>query len=366
MRKWFQFKCSAQMCYPAIFIGRNTSPSLEIRYTHANFMQRLILFFIFVIVVFTAQCAESTVKPTPVVTNLPTETPVIGVSLETVVPPTAVFIQTTATPLPTPTATPPPTPIVHLVQEGETLLEIALLNDTTVEGITAVNPGMNPDFLQIGQAVVLPPPSTPLAQEVQGTAVPVQVTVSQVQTYQTSVGSLWVIGEVLNEGSLPVEQVQVNGSLLDDGGEVVASFAVWTAVSLIQPGSKAPFGVLMPEVPADVGRPVVSIAGGSTVVDLGSRSVDVVVLETAVSSQSERVELTGSIKNNGEQSANRLIITATFYNDRGDITGFQQQLLSQTLQAGETAVFTLNAAPPGNMTSHAAVSVEAAVVISEN
>lgn len=326
-------------------------------------MQRSIVLFLCVIVVFTAQCAESTVEPTPVVTILPTETPVIGVSLETVVPPTAVFIQTTATPLPTPTITPSPTPIVYLVQEGETLLEIALLNGTTVEAITAVNPGMNPDFLSIGQAVVLPPPSVIVTQIERGTAVPVQVMVGQVQTYQTAVGSLWIMGEVINDGSLPVELVQVKIDLSDVDGELVRSFEVWTAVSLIQPGAKAPFGVLVPEVPANLNQPVVSIVSGNSVVDLGSRSMDVVVVETAVSTQSERVQLTGSMQNSGDQPVNQMILTTTFYNDQGNITGFQQQVLSQMLQMGETAVFTLNAAPPGNMTSHAVINVEAAVVV---
>ena len=322
-------------------------------------MQRSILLFLCVIVIFIAQCAESTVEPTPVVTNIPTETPVIGVFLETVVPPTAVFVQTTTTPLPSPTITPTPTPIVHQVQEGETLLEIAWQNGTTIDAVVAVNPGMNPDFLTIGQTVVLPPPSAPVAQEVRGTAVPVQVAVTQVQTFQTSVGSLWVLGEVVNEGSLPVEQVQVAIDLKDDAGEAVGSFVMWTAVTLIQPGAKAPFGILIPEVTNNLSQPVVSIAGGNSVVDLGSRTIDVTVVEAALSRQSERVEFTGVIQNKGAQPVNQMLLTATFYNEQGDITGFQQQVLSQILQRGETAVFTLNAAPPGSDASSALITIEA-------
>jgi LysM repeat protein len=334
----------------------------EIRYTHAKFMQRSILLFSLLIVLSMTRCAESTVEPTSVVNSLPTETPEIGVILETVAAPTVVFVQTTATPLPSPTVTPTPTPIVYKVQEGETLLEIAWSNGTTIEEITAVNPGLNPDFLSIGQEVVLPPPATPAAQVVAGTAVPVQVTVSQVQTYQTSVGGLWILGEVVNEGVQPVDQVQVNVALLDDMGEVLGSYVVWTAVSLIQAGQTAPFGVLVPQVPNNYSQPSASIAGGNSVVDFGSRATAVAVVESSLTVQSDRVTLAGLIQNNGELPVNQILLTAAFFNDENEITGFQQLALTQTLRMGETAVFTLNAAPPGSRSNHAAISVEAALV----
>lgn len=313
-----------------------------------------------------AQCTQTSVEPTPEPTFTPTVTPVVGVDFVTVAPPTAVLVQTTPTQLPTPTVTPTPTSIVHLVQEGETLLGIAIENGTTVEEITAVNPGMNPDFLQIGQAVVLPPPSAPLAQTVRGTAVPIQVVIYQFAAYQTAVGSLWLLGEVVNEGSLPVEQVQVTIDLLDDANGVIDSVTAWTAVTLISPGEKAPFGVLITERPANFSRPAISIAGGHTLVDLGSRTIDVAVVETAVTIKSEHVQVTGAVENKGEQPVNQIILTATFYDDQGGITGFQQQTIPETLADGETAEFMLNATPPGSLTTQVSIHAEALVAVESN
>jgi len=75
------------------------------------------------------------------------------------------------TPTRTPTITPTPTPIpprVHQVQEGETLIVIAAAYDTTVEEILALNPGVEPELLQVGQLLLIPaatptpgPTSTP-------------------------------------------------------------------------------------------------------------------------------------------------------------------------------------------------------------
>jgi len=67
----------------------------------------------------------------------------------------------TNTPIPTPTQAPTPSPtpippIVHQVQEGETLITIAELHETTVEAIVALNPGVESDLLQVGQVLLIP------------------------------------------------------------------------------------------------------------------------------------------------------------------------------------------------------------------
>ncbi len=83
--------------------------------------------------------------PTPTATVTPTWTST----------PVATF-----TPTPTPTETPTPTPLpprAHQVQFGDTLSSIAVRYDTTVEEIIALNPGINPDALQIGQVLLIPP-----------------------------------------------------------------------------------------------------------------------------------------------------------------------------------------------------------------
>ena len=72
----------------------------------------------------------------------------------------------TATPTATPTQTPMPTstptsipPLVHQVQEGETLLAIAVTYDTTVEEIQALNPDVDTELIQVGQLLLIPVPT---------------------------------------------------------------------------------------------------------------------------------------------------------------------------------------------------------------
>ena len=82
--------------------------------------------------------------PTAIPTRTPTATP-------------------TATPTlpPTPSATPTPVPArPHQVQAGETLSEIAEEYDVSVEQILALNPEVDPELINVGQVLLVPPVSS--------------------------------------------------------------------------------------------------------------------------------------------------------------------------------------------------------------
>jgi LysM repeat protein len=65
---------------------------------------------------------------------------------------TSVATTTAATTTSTRTAT-EPTPVFVEVESGGTLDQIALDNDTTVEQLLQLNPGLDPTALQVGQRI---------------------------------------------------------------------------------------------------------------------------------------------------------------------------------------------------------------------
>lgn len=324
--------------------------------------KRWIFVFIWLLVLVLVGCRpdDSAVTATPVSSATPTLP--IGVSLVTRAVPTTAVIQTTPSPLPTATVTPTATPIVYTIVEGDTLLGIAIDNRTTTEEIQALNPDVRPELLQIGQTLVLPPPATPQYQGVASTAVPIQIEVQHVNAYQTPVGSLWLLGEVVNVGELPAGNVQVAIDLLDAAGVRVGTAVAWAAVPIMMPGQSAPFGVLVNEPPASFARPAVTVTGGETVVDLGTQVVDLVVGETAVTLDDDRVQVTGEVQNSGQSTTQSIVVTATFYDSQGSVTGYQQQPLENRLAPTELAAFTLTAAPPGGLTTSVALSAHAQTV----
>lgn len=261
--------------------------------------------------------------------------------------PTTAVLQTTPTPLPTPTATPTPTPIVYLIEAGDTLLDLALRYGYTVADIESLNPGIRPELLQIGQPVVLPPPPTAVSQLAHATLVPLRLRVAQAQLYRSAAGSTWVVGELVNEGSAAAEGVRLQIDVVDGVGEIVVQTAVWVAASLIPAGAAAPFGTLLPELPPDV-QPVVSVVGGQSAVDLGSRYFGVVATAVSLTSSEGQLTLTGELENQGDRPATQLRLIATLYDATGQVSGFQvQEWADGVLDVGEKRPFSLTAAPPG-------------------
>lgn len=292
------------------------------------------------------EAAVATVVPSLTITP----TLQIGVTLVTPAPPTAAVLQTTPSPLPPPTATATPTPIFYRVVEGDTLLGIAIQHNTTVAEIETLNPNVRPEQLQIGQSLRLPPPATAAAPAILDTAVPMQVSVHRTQAIRTPVGSLWLLGEVANDGELPVENVQVEIALLDESGQQVDAVTAWAALPIILPGGKAPFGVLVREPPAAFARPLVAVVGGATVTDLGSRYLELGVEETAVALGEERVQIDGQVHNSGAAVAAEIILVAAFYDSQDNLSGYFQQRLPGPLAPGEAVSFSFDVAPPGSET----------------
>ncbi len=311
-------------------------------------MDKKAIIFLLAALIFLAQCQSSELETAVTPVSPPTVTPIpaIGITLATKAPPTAVVQQTTPTPRPAPTTTPSPTPIIYLVAEGDTLLGIAIARDTTVEEIKALNPEVQPQLLQIGQALILPPPVVADYAGLVGTAVPVQVRVRQIQVYRTPVGAVWLLGEVVNDGDTPVDNVTLTLELPDAAGGPSATAVAWASAAIIPPGGVSPFGVLLAAPPAEWGAPLIAVSGGDAVVDLGSRYLDLAVGDTAVSAQSDRAEISGQVQNVGETAA-QVIVVASLYDAQGNLAGFQQMTLPDVLLAGETRPFTMQAAPPG-------------------
>lgn len=64
-----------------------------------------------------------------------------------------------ASPEPSPTVGPTPTPIIHVVARGEYLTLIAERYGVSVEAILEANDILDPNYVEVGQRLVIPAPS---------------------------------------------------------------------------------------------------------------------------------------------------------------------------------------------------------------
>jgi LysM repeat protein len=280
-------------------------------------------------------------------------TPEIGVLLATVARPTQIVVQVTPTPSPTPSPTPTATPIVYIIEEGDTLLALAIDNNTTTAEIEALNPGIQPNLLQIGQQVILPPPATPSFQAAAATLVPLQIEIVNLNAYRTPSGSLWLVGEVVNNSHLAAENIQLEIGLSDVSGQGIAAVTTWVLPGIVPPESKAPFGVLVPGVTVNaevaLAPPSAAVIGGQTLVDVGNRYLDLAVIDPEATIEESQVALQGQIENVGSETAENILLVTTFYDVQGNVTGFHELALDFSLLPGERRPFNFAAAPPGGL-----------------
>lgn len=312
---------------------------------------RIVSLLILLVLLLGSGCGSETSAPTATPVRTTTPTPEIGVTLITRSPPTLPVVQITPTPLPTATPTPTATPILYQIEEGDTLLGIALENFTSVEEIEALNPGVVAELLQIGQQLELPPPATPIFQDQASTPVPLAITVAQAATYRTPVGSLWVLGEVENEGEYPATNVQVQVELTPkDGGPPLVA-PVWVVPSVIPAGATAPFGLLIREAPEIAAPPAVAVVAGESLPTLGTQTLNLAVTEEEATIEEGHARVTGRVENQDEQPVTEIAVVATFYDTQGQVSGYAQQRLQGPLAPGEGLPFTLDVTPPGGVTT---------------
>jgi LysM repeat protein len=285
-------------------------------------------------------CGE-VITPQPTVGTLPTSTspPVLTPR------PTATAPITPPAATATPTIT--PTPVVHVVQAGETLLSIAFDYGVSLLALQNANSIENPQFLQVGQTLIVPiggeeagvtpglllPTPTPLPFGVRGVAF-----------YETPVGSLWCLGEIVNTTPFTLTNVQVHVALFDAAGTRLTEADAFAAAEIIPPGERSPFGILFTAPPPTWASPQVTIMRGEDAGALAASYVPMAVTEVTGEPSGSQLRVSGAVRNTStEQTAGRVSVIVTTYDAQGAVTGFRHGTveIEGGLAPGGTAPFTM-------------------------
>jgi LysM repeat protein len=261
-------------------------------------------------------------------------------------------IHPTATaPLTPPAATATPgltsAPIVHVVQEGETLLSIAFDYGVNLQALQTVNGIENPQLLQVGQRLIIP-----TGEEEAGAApglllptpTPLPFSLGGVAFYETPVGSLVCMGDIVNTTAFTLTNVQVHVTLFDAAGERLTETDASAAADLIPPGARSPFRILFTSPPPGWTSPQVTIVRGEAAGALAASYVPITVVEKDGQLSGSQFQVSGVVQNTStEQTAGSVSVIVTTYDDQGMVTGFRygKAEVEGTLAPGATAPFTL-------------------------
>jgi LysM repeat protein len=243
----------------------------------------------------------------------------------------------------TPTVT--PTPIVYVVQEGDTLLGIALDYGVSVEALQRANGIENPQALRVGQELIIPTGEEETG-DIPGlllpTPTPLPFGMRGVAFYETPVGSLWCLGEIVNTTAFTITNVQVRVTLFDAAGEPLDDADVFADADLIPPGERSPFRALFTSPPAGWVSPLVTIVRGEMAGELAKSYVPIAVTDLAGQPSDPQFQVSGVVQNaSAEQAAGSVSIIVTTYDDQGLVTGarHEQLPLEGPLGPGATAPF---------------------------
>jgi LysM repeat protein len=315
---------------------------------------RRIVAWVVTIAVLLAGCGGQVVEaPTPTEASL-------GITLAPPTPSPTLAVTPTDTPAPTATPAPTPTPIIYIVQAGDTLLGIALKFGVTVAVIQQTNGIINPQSLQIGQELIIPfeSGSGEGGHALLATPTPLPVTVQGVSLYETAVGSLWGLGEVVNGGRESLENVQVRIALVSDTGQELAFGMPFTVLDVVPPGGKSPFGLLFTAPPGRFASFHAVIVRAEPSIEPGGRYARLKVAESHGGTDGSQFRVLGIVRNDDRQNVRDIKVVVTAYDATGKVTGYRQQSFDE-LAAGKELEFSVSFAPSGGTPAGYAVAAEA-------
>lgn len=269
----------------------------------------------------------------------------------------ATFTPVPATPSDTPTPTVTPTPIIYVIKKGDTLIPIARQFGVTVQEIQDANGITDPRRLSIGQEIVIPLQADP-GPTVVPTPTPVALEIRGLAFHYTPVDSLWCLGEIVNLSGQPAEEVQVQVSLHDEQGRLLASGAAFAELDILAPGARAPFAILFTAPPESFAQYQTRVLGGVPSTHLGPRYPNLTLVEEwggylDEGTEGRTYQVRGQVRNTGEADAERVVVVVTLYDQEDHVVGARTvEIAAEVFLVGATAPFEVTLTPLGEVARH--------------
>ncbi len=263
----------------------------------------------------------------------------------------ATFTPVPATPSDTPTPTVTPTPIIYVIKQGDTLIPIARRFGVTVQEIQEANGISDPRRLRIGQEIIIPLKVEP-GPTVVPTPTPVALHIEGLAFHRTPVDTLWCLGEVANLSGRPAEEVQVQVSLHDEQGQLLALEAAFVQLDILAAGGRAPFAVLFAAPPANFAQYQTRVLSGVPSTHLGPRYPELEVVEDwggwLDGTEQDVYQVRGEVHNTGDADAERVSLVVTLYDEEGHVVGARTvAIAADVFLSGAVAPFDVTLTPLG-------------------
>jgi hypothetical protein len=228
------------------------------------------------------------------------------------------------------------------------LLDIAIRFESTTDAIQEANGLVNPQFLQIGQQLIIPPPEQNPGDPPTPTPTPPPLTVNAINFQETQQGALWCLGEVSNPGSESLAEVVVEAFLYDGGGVLLAREAAFTQLDVIRPGEAVPFAILFDTPPGDFAQYHVMAVSGVPIPEQARYYFDLEPFDlNGAQVDISTYRVSGQLRNWGPVDAESIRLVAVVYDQDDKVLAQRQaELAVELLKAGAITPFEIDLIVP--------------------
>ena len=202
------------------------------------------------------------------------------------------------TPIGTPISVgPTPTPFVHIIQQGETLLEIAFRYGVQFDDIVLVNPEIDPNLLRIGEEIRIPGPGGEPVDILLPTPTPIPVHLKPLDCYESPSVTFVCMISIINTAEFVVGGVSAHIALHDRDGQILDNQIVYALLNNIPIGQEIPMVAIFDRRPSRYSGFHVELLSAVQVPDLldGLPAIDVLETRTIYQAENRLVEVSGRL-----------------------------------------------------------------------
>jgi LysM repeat protein len=237
---------------------------------------------------------------------------------------------------------PSATPFKHIVEQGETFLGIAALYGVGEDNLLLANPDIDPDFLSIGQELLIPgPEGTPIGSLIP-TSTPIPLALQTPSCFPRPSGGTWCIAGIHNPTTQDLENLLVEIRLHDETGTVVESEQVFPPLNRLPAGATMPVAAAFPEAVPEGGSVSALVLSVIPALDAETRYADPRIEQTTEERQAGGLSwLVGGVIEASPESAvpNRTLILLTGFDDAERVVGYAVWEAEPGLEPGESREF---------------------------
>lgn len=144
-----------------------------------------------------------------------------------------------------------------------------------------------------------------------------EVLIQNDQKYVGDDGSLHIVGEIINNSEIPLNQISISTTLLDENKNEIQTIDTNSLVNTIMPGMKGPFDLIVSS------KGIEKIESYSLKIDYKvsppkNQVIDITDSELTRDKFNNLI-ITGTVSNKGDITANTVSVIATIYDKKGNV-----------------------------------------------